>query len=513
MKTPIATQDNAFTHFSLASLFDHHPVGVAVIRRDGTLRYANPMACEIFEIRQEQFSEKFFSNPLWVALDEKGNETIQSEWPAVLTFQSKKVQVDSIHGWSVGGKIKWLSIDTTPIFEQDRTVDNVLAYFKDITEERAKQMQSRQSEADLRTILNLSENGYIVLSSKNEILSFNKRAAKLLHLISDMELKEGRDLYSILSPSYRTQANSDLQHAIEGHFLSREYAVKTSKGKDKWMVINYLPQPDKSQEQVIVEVKNVTKDKELENKLDDANEELIHLMNNSLKSFFIVDDEFRIIQYNKHAENETKLYFNKKPKKNESILPYIAETYQSKFKENVKMAIEGKRTKEEEERAVGPGLSFFFEVEFFPSMNKRSKKHNVGFSSTNITEKKMTRQMLLKSVSEMNKYKGALYESCHVVLVDVSGKILDVNELFCKQLGFERSNLVGQSLLLALDKNEETLPILLAHASKLGKMMEILLTYKSKNGKFYSKETNILPVLDETGKVTEFLFSSKVKHK
>lgn len=504
----LIARDNETPVYTLTSLFKDTPIGVLVIESEENISYANKMAEEILELTQEQLLGKSIRSLKWSYVDAMG-QPLPDEMAISSTFQTKKPQINVEYGIVDGGKSKWLRVVTTPILEPDGSISKVLAYLRDITEDHTKQLKLKQSEANLRAVLNLSDHGYILLSAKKEIVMINKLGEKLFHLISANEPKVGSYFPHILPASQKADVEKHLDAALKGDFNSHEHKFKTSQGKEKWLTINYLPSTIKNDHlspQVIVEIKNITKDRELEHKLDDANEEMVHLMNNSLKSFFIVDEEYKIVQYNKHAENETKQYYGRKPKKNESILPYIPDSYLTQFKQNVHTATQGNRIKEEEERQVAPGLVFYFEQEFFPSINKRSKKNNVGFSSTNITEKKMTRQMLLKSMNELNKYKGAFYEACNVVITDLNGKVSDANDNFCNFFQHSKYQFIGQNIAVVFTQKENKLNELLEELGQSGKLRETVIKGLDKNGKIHDIGLRIYPVKDETGKVVEFIF-------
>lgn len=505
----LIARDNETPVYTLTSLFKDTPLGVVVIEPDETISYVNKMSEEILEMTKEQLLGKAVRDIKWIPLDEGGHSLGKETYPILVTLRTKKPQINVDYCVEYNGKAKWLLINTTPILEPDGSISKVLAYVRDTTDEHTKQLKLKQSEENLRAVLNLSDHGYILLSAKKEIVMINKMAEKLFHLISTVELKDGMYLPHMLPSNQRASVEKHLDEALQGDFNTHEYKFKTSLGKEKWLTINYLPssiKDDHLSPQVIVEIKNITKDRELEHKLDGANEEMVHLMNNSLKSFFIVDEEYKIVQYNKHAENETKQYFGKKPKKNESILPYIPESYLAQFKQNVHTAAEGNRIKEEEERQVAPGLVFYFEQEFFPSINKRSKKNNVGFSSTNITEKKMTRQVLLKSMNELNKYKGAFYEACNVAITDLAGKVSDVSDNFCSLFQLSKFQFVGQNIDIVFTQKDNRLNELLEELSQSGKMKETLLKGLDQGGKKHDMGLRIYPVKDEQGKVVEFIF-------
>lgn len=505
----LIARDNETPVYTLTSLFKDTPLGVLVIEPNETISYINKMAEAVLEMTQEQLLGKNFRNLKWNYLDEQGKLLSIDKNPFLSTLKTKKPQLNLEYGMEYADTTKWLRIVTTPVLEPDGSISKVVAYLRDVTEDHTKQLKLKQSEENIRAVLDLSDHGYILLSEKKEIVMINKLAEKLFHLISTLDLKEGSYFPHMLPSSQRATVEKHLDEALQGDFNTHEYKFRTSQGKDKWLTINYLPSSIKTDHlspQVIVEIKNITKDRELEHKLDDANEEMVHLMNNSLKSFFIVDEEYKIVQYNKHAENETKQYFGRKPKKNESILPYIAESYLHQFKQNVHTAAEGNRIKEEEERQVAPGLVFYFEQEFFPSINKRSKKNNVGFSSTNITEKKMTRQVLLKSMNELNKYKGAFYEACNVAITDLEGKVSDVSDNFCSLFQLSKFQFVGQNIDIVFSQKENKLNELLEELSQNGKMKETLLKGVDQGGNKHQMGLRIYPVKDEQGKVVEFIF-------
>jgi PAS domain S-box-containing protein len=509
-KTAILPKDTNEAQYSLATLFEQSPLGVLIVEKEGSVSYANSTAIAMLKLKADSAHGFWTTNQAWQYLDAYSQPVSQDELPIATTFRSQKAQANKMMGIKEGELVKWLTVNTTPFFFPDGSVEKVLVYCKDITEDRQKQLLVEQNEDNLRTVLDLSDDGYVIVSDTREILMCNKLVTRLLQLSAKIELEEGANLIDLLPASQKADVDKNIELALNNQFVSKEYAIKTSKKKEKWLKVSFLPQ-DKSKGRVIIEVEDSSRQKELEHKLDGANEELIEMMNTSLKSFFILDEDYRIIQYNKNAENSVNLFFNKKPKKNEQILGYVFPNYIERFKRNVKLAVEGRRTKEEIEQEVEMGLVFHFEMEFFPSMNKRSKRHNVGFSYINITEKKMTRQILLKSVSEINKYKGALYDTAALLVVNRENEITDMSEAFCMLLEQSRNEILGKNvgLLFADAPQKEKCRQLAQEATQVGVTQHAEMELCYKGGKAKKVFLSVFPVKDDVGKVGELIFVFK----
>ncbi|HOU85741.1 MAG TPA: EAL domain-containing protein [Spirochaetota bacterium] len=115
---------------------------------------------------------------------------------------------------------------------------------------------------------------------------------------------------------------------------------------------------------------------------------------------------------------------------------------------------------------------------------------------------------LARQIVEFQQYKLILDESSLVSRTDVNGVIEYVNDKFCETSGFPRDALIGSKH--SIERHPDTpLEVFrdLWNTIAAGKEWTGLIKNKKSDGSFYFKQVTIVPLKDETGKITGYISS------
>ena len=118
--------------------------------------------------------------------------------------------------------------------------------------------------------------------------------------------------------------------------------------------------------------------------------------------------------------------------------------------------------------------------------------------------------LMLKTIDEHNllleRYKLSIDESSIVSRIDPSGRITYVNDEFCKVSGYERQELINSScnLVQSSEISSEFYQNIWKHLYSK-KIWKGTLQNESKNGEPYFVKSTIVPILDESGNILEFV--------
>jgi len=114
--------------------------GVMLINADGTIGASNRKAAEILGIEESELKGRSINTSTWNAIKDDGTIFPVEEFPALVTLRTGVEKNDVVMGLQQpGGKRKWLSINSRPIFNENSTKpDAVVASFKDISVEKFK---------------------------------------------------------------------------------------------------------------------------------------------------------------------------------------------------------------------------------------------------------------------------------------------------------------------------------------------------------------------------------------
>ncbi|HVG13168.1 MAG TPA: PAS domain S-box protein, partial [Flavisolibacter sp.] len=225
-------------------------------------------------------------------------------------------------------------------------------------------------------------------------------------------------------------------------------------------------------------------------KVKRQNKQVADIMERITDGFFAVDDEWRVIYWNKQAENilqrsrEEVLARNLWEFYPEERGGVFYQAYEKALTEQVVVKFE----------AYLQAVGIWIDVSAYPSENGLS----VFFKDSTELRKVEEQLRVLSRIAEQT--------SNSVILTDGSNKITWVNEAFTRMTGYTSAEVVGleQSALLHGPETDPVVASYTAYQKREGKAFKVeLLNYK-KDGSIYWSEVNCEPLLDEAGRVQQF---------
>jgi PAS domain S-box-containing protein len=144
-----------------------------VVAQDGMLKFVNPKATEVTGYSKEEltsvpFMELIYPDDREIVLERQGRGLKGEE----ISY------VDPFRMVGKGGNIKWVEINAVLITWMGRPA--TLNFLSDITERKRVEEALRQSEANLRNVINNNADGVIVLDRRATLLFLNPAAQALL---------------------------------------------------------------------------------------------------------------------------------------------------------------------------------------------------------------------------------------------------------------------------------------------------------------------------------------------
>lgn len=153
------------------SLFVAMAEGVVLHARDGRVMDANGAAEGILDLSRDQILGKTSWDPHWQAVHEDGTPFPGGEHPASVTLRTGRPLRNQLMGVRTrGGDLRWISINTQPIFGEESSVPSAaLATFVDVTEAHTASQAIKKAlwtkDAMLREIHHRVKNNMQVISS------------------------------------------------------------------------------------------------------------------------------------------------------------------------------------------------------------------------------------------------------------------------------------------------------------------------------------------------------------
>ncbi len=166
----------------------------------------------------------------------------------------------------------------------------------------------------------------------------------------------------------------------------------------------------------------------------------------------------------------------------------------------------GKIWKGELKNKAKDGTVYWVDTTIVPFLNPDGKPYQYVAIRSDITQRKLSEENLLKSLKEVSDYKFALDESSIVAITDQKGIINFVNDNFCKISKYSREELIGEDHRIinsGFHSKEFIRDLWVTLAS--GKIWKGELKNKAKDGTYYWVDTTIVPFLNELGKPFQYV--------
>ena len=220
-------------------LFESVQAGVILQSVDGKIIHANKTASEIFRLPKEDILEKTSMDPIWNMVLEDGTPVKGEDHPSMITIRTGKPMKNEIRGIYSNDpkKIRWLIINTCPIFDEERnSFQEVLITFDDITEMKKSQEKIRESEEKYSRIVNTANEGIWIVDDHYATTFVNSKMADMLgYNVKEMIGKSaGIFLYD---NSIDRQVNRMAARA-EGLSQNYELALKKKNGEKLWALVS-----------------------------------------------------------------------------------------------------------------------------------------------------------------------------------------------------------------------------------------------------------------------------------
>ena len=118
----------------------------------------------------------------------------------------------------------------------------------------------------------------------------------------------------------------------------------------------------------------------------------------------------------------------------------------------------------------------------------------------------MNTELLCEDVKVLVQYKNIVDISNIVSKTDISGKIIYVNEEFCRISGYSKVELIGKSHNVVRHSDMPNQVFKELWSTILSKeIWKGTIKNKAKNGELYVVNTTIVPILDRSGNIVEFI--------
>jgi PAS domain S-box-containing protein len=229
-------------------------------------------------------SEDFFRDPsLWRTIIVKEDEhIIDKHFMQLLRGRSVVYEHRILHK---DRTIRWVQTKIKPTLGEESILVRIDGITSDITKKKLVEESLLTSEANLRTIFENADTGYLLLDVDSNVVSFNQQMQKFSEFSFSQILKEGSHFINYIPEERREHIKKMIADAFKGATVGYEKSNQQPDGSLKWYYIQLLGVRDKDNKifALTVSVSDITERKNTEAELK-KNFEKISVQEKLMKS-------------------------------------------------------------------------------------------------------------------------------------------------------------------------------------------------------------------------------------
>lgn len=377
------------------------------------------------KISINEFIHPDYQSEIWKNVQERIDQGDEFEITYPLQIDDKLVWI-----WEQGRAyfnqtgehiIEGLMLDITSKIETEKKLKRTNSYVESITTAVPNMVivtDLRNNKVEYANAEVFSATGYTI----KEINQFDNGPFSIIH---------PDDLSKVL------ESTNQILQAEEPIIVENECRALTKSQEYKWFRIRSRAFQISSSgyvEKTVTIVEDITDRKNTKFELQQSKINNEALLNGTLHAFYLLDADFKLINFNKVAAQESKQHFNIDLYEGMPFLEHLPETLAVRFKKSGEIALSGKIHDTINNYSIGT-ISGWYRVIFNPVKDSQGKINGFVYSSLNLTElvevqlKLKDQESLLQSINQ-NIQEG-IYRRAE------SGEIIYVNEAFARLFGFK----------------------------------------------------------------------------
>lgn len=368
-------------------LFDNMSQGVVYQDLNGKIYSINNAAKKILGIGDDAIN-KTSSDKRWKSIDEKGNEVLGEDHPAMQTLRTGKsaTMIMSIYN-PIENTTKWINVKSNPIIENNQLV-GVFAVFDDISNIKASKDLLEESERRLNRAEKIAKVGNWILDLKTKKIS-GSEGARSIYGVDNKELCL-EDIKNARIQEYNEIIDNALENLVSKN-TPYDVEFKIIKQNDKKIVdIHSVAEFDAKNNKIYGMIQDIT---EIKSKMNEIKKIITYMPSAFAYHEMIYDNEGNPIDYRYLDTNENFYVQTQYPPMNGRLISEImgadtAKIWAQSWDKDIKS---GKIVNEVHESTMN---------KWFETFAYSTEDHKFVVIFNDITEKRMFNLNLEKLVEE-----------------------------------------------------------------------------------------------------------------
>jgi PAS domain S-box-containing protein len=303
----------------LSTIMETSPVGIVTTDKMGIITYANNRAEQILGLEKNDITSKTYNEPSWNNTDINGNPLPNNKLPFYIVKETLNTVFNIQHGitWT-NGNIVILSINASPIIDNEGSFNGMIASIEDITELKQAEKHLIESEERFQRMLALIPDMISIQDPEMNIIYSNWNGFGQIE----------KSKQQLGSKCYKTYRNFNKPcpdcKAIKVIKSKKPFQEEAKLPNNVWVDLRVIPVLDKNGEvELFVEwVRDITQQKNTEQELIIAKEKAEDSESNLIiknQEYESINEEYESINEELTQTNEELLIAKEKAEENNRL--------------------------------------------------------------------------------------------------------------------------------------------------------------------------------------------------
>lgn len=138
-------------------------------------------------------------------------------------------------------RLKFISAEIKIEKNDNGEIYCIKGFLYNVTQLKVAEIMLQQSEANLKTIFEVTDTGYILFSKDQQVESFNKKAALFVEKQTTLQLQNGSPMVTYIDSEQKELVVQAFNNALAGQQTTYETQVADSCGETNWYFFRWFP--------------------------------------------------------------------------------------------------------------------------------------------------------------------------------------------------------------------------------------------------------------------------------
>ncbi|NJL12613.1 MAG: PAS domain S-box protein [Microscillaceae bacterium] len=299
------------------------------------------------------------------------------------------------------GTVFWVESVTRRNFDEQGRLQEIIVNLRSIQEQMLARQELKASELKYRCLVEQSRDIIAMVNTQN-LMTFISPAFQKILGHDPARLNEPGFMEKIIHPDDLARFRDFWEFYFQHQYFDEERLLQmrwlNAEGEEIFLENSFVNLRDEKGQVIGFQTlgRDITARRRAEERLRRSEASLKSIFDAAAESFFLIDQDFRILQFNRAAQEIVKTNFGLEPKIGDNIYDYGDPNTFEDFRRKVARAWQGDKVFSEREISVN-GRKYWFEVQYLPAYEENGEIMGVAFVSLDITQRKQDEMTLLLS--------------------------------------------------------------------------------------------------------------------